>query len=79
MTILQADKTIDCSGKLCPVPIIETSKGIKQIEVGQVLKLIATDAGSVMDVPAWAKQTGHRLIDSAQEGDRYIYHIERTR
>jgi len=79
MTILQAIKTIDCSGKLCPIPIVEISKGIKQVEVGQVVKLIATDAGSVMDVPAWARQTGHHLLDSTQEGDHFIYHIERAR
>ncbi len=46
VTILKTDKTIDCSGKLCPLPVVELSKDIKTIEVGQVLVIIATDAGS---------------------------------
>jgi TusA-related sulfurtransferase len=61
------------------MPIVETSKAIKQIEVGQVLKVIATDAGSEADIPAWASQTGHKLIDSSRAGNQFIFHILRSK
>lgn len=77
--ILQADKTIDCTGLLCPVPVIKTSQGIKQIEIGQILQMIATDPGSPPDMEAWSRQTGHELLDWYQEGDKYIFFFKRTK
>ncbi|MCA9963949.1 MAG: sulfurtransferase TusA family protein [Anaerolineales bacterium] len=75
----QADKVLDCSGMLCPVPVVKTSKAIKQIEVGQVLKMIATDPGAPPDMVAWAKNTRHELLDSHQEGDKFIFFLRRVR
>ena len=75
----QADKVLDCSGMLCPVPVVKTSKAIKQIEVGQVLKMIATDPGAPPDMVAWAKNTRHELLDSHQEGDKFIFSLRRVR
>jgi len=77
--ILRADKTIDCSGMLCPFPVVAAAKGIKQIAVGQVLCLIATDPGSPPDMAAWARQTGHTLLDSRQENGRFLFHFQRTK
>jgi len=79
MTTLQADKTLDTSGMLCPVPVIKTSKAIKEVEIGQVLKMISTDAGSMPDMQAWSRQTGHELLDSHQEGKQYIFYFKRTK
>ncbi len=76
---LTADQTLDCSGMLCPMPIIKTSKAIKQIEVGQILKMISTDPGAPPDMDAWTKNTGHEMLDSHQEGDLYIFHFRRTK
>jgi len=58
-TTLTADTELDCSGMLCPMPVIKTAKAIKAIEVGQILKMIATDAGAPSDIQAWSRQTGH--------------------
>jgi tRNA 2-thiouridine synthesizing protein A len=74
-----ADKILDCSGMLCPTPIIKTSKAIKEIEVGQLLKMIATDPGAPSDMEAWTRQTGHQMVDSHQEGDKYIFFFRRTK
>ena len=79
VTILKADKTIDCSGKLCPLPVVELSKGIKTIEVGQVLAIIATDAGSPPDMAAWARQTGHTLLHSEIGDGRFVFYFQRTK
>jgi tRNA 2-thiouridine synthesizing protein A len=78
-TALSADKTLDCSGMSCPMPVIKTSKAIKELEIGQVLKVISTDAGSPPDMQAWSRQTGHELIDSHQEEGKYIFFFRRTR
>ncbi len=78
-SVIKADKVLDCTGLLCPVPVVKTSKAIKEIEVGQVLKMIATDPGAPPDMEAWTKNTGHEMLDSHQEGDKYIFFFRRTR
>lgn len=74
---LTADKVLDCSGLLCPIPVVKTSKAIKDIEVGQVLEVIATDPGSPPDMEAWARQTGNELIDQSAEGDIFRFWFRR--
>lgn len=78
-TTLQADKVVDTTGELCPTPIFKLSKGMKEITVGQVLKIIATDPGSQADMPSWAKQTGNDLLDSHTEGEKFIYYFRRAK
>jgi tRNA 2-thiouridine synthesizing protein A len=79
MTTLQADKELDCSGMLCPVPVIKTSKAIKEMQIGQVLKMISTDPGAPPDMVAWARQTGNELLDSHQEDKKYIFYFKRVK
>ena len=56
MTVsMVADKVLDCSGLLCPIPVLKTSKAIKDIEVGQILQMIATDPGATLDMEAWVR------------------------
>ncbi|MDV3293829.1 MAG: sulfurtransferase TusA family protein [Nitrososphaerales archaeon] len=76
MTSIQerAEKVLDTKGKLCPVPVIETSKAIKQIKVGQILEVVATDPGSKPDISAWARMTGNQLLGVDEEqGDPIVY------
>ncbi len=75
---LKADMELDCSGMLCPMPVIKTAKAIKGIEVGQVLKMIATDAGAPSDMQAWSRQTGHALLQSLEEGGKFVFYFRRT-
>ncbi len=77
-TSIAADKVLDCTGLLCPIPVIKTSKAIKEIEVGQVLKMIATDPGAPADMEAWAKQTGNELLASEKENGTFVFYIRRT-
>jgi len=77
--VINPDAILDTSGMLCPIPVVNTSKAIKQIEVGQVLKMISTDPGAVPDMAAWSRQTGHEMLESHQEEDIYIFFFRRTR
>ena len=79
MELPATDKELDCQGLLCPVPIIRTSKAIKQMEVGQVLKMVATDPGSMPDMEAWSRQTGHQLLSAAEEDKVYTFYIRLTK
>ncbi len=63
------DKTIDCSGLLCPIPVVKTRRAIKGMEIGQVLEMISTDPGVVPDMKAWENQTHHELLVSEDRGD----------
>ncbi len=78
-TVLHEDRLLDCTGLLCPVPVIKVSKEIKAMQVGQVLKMIATDPGSMKDMEAWARQTGNELLDARQNDKQYTFYIRRKR
>jgi tRNA 2-thiouridine synthesizing protein A len=71
------DQELDCSGLACPMPILKTKKAIDTMETGQVLKMVATDPGSVPDVLAWTSKTGHELLGHEQDGDKYTFFIKR--
>lgn len=76
--MINADKVLDCSGMLCPMPVVKTSKAIRDVSVGQVLKMIATDPGAPSDMQAWSRQTGHELLQSAEEDGKYVFYLRRT-
>ena len=78
-TVLQADRVLDCKGMLCPMPVIKLSKEIKTMQVGQVLKLLATDKGAPADMQAWSRQTGNELLDSHEEDGQFIFFVRRTK
>lgn len=59
---MHADATLDATGKLCPIPIIWTAARMKDLSVGQVLEVLATDEAILDDLPAWCRVTGHELL-----------------
>jgi tRNA 2-thiouridine synthesizing protein A len=79
MDVLKEDQVLDCSGMLCPMPVVKTSKAIKTLEVGQVLKMIATDPGAPPDMEAWSRQTGNELLRSMQENGKFVFFIKRLK
>ncbi|PWB70101.1 MAG: sulfurtransferase TusA family protein [Anaerolineales bacterium] len=78
MDVVKEDQVLDCSGLLCPMPIVKTSKAIKEMQSGQILKVIATDAGYPPDVEAWSRQTGNPVLDSMAEGGRFIVFLQKS-
>ncbi len=73
------DQTLDCSGMACPMPILKTKKAVDSLQLGQILKMIATDPGSTSDMDAWTQKTGHQLVASEQEGSKFIFYIKRMK
>lgn len=70
--------TLDCTGLNCPLPILRLSKAVNQMNAGERLEMIATDPGSVKDVQAWSRQTGHALVDSRQDREKYKFIVEKA-
>ena len=75
---VEPNDTLDCSGLSCPMPILKTKKAIDKLESGQVLKMIATDPGSKPDMEAWARKTGHELLEYQQDGDKHIFFVKKV-
>ncbi len=65
---MNSDATLDCVGLYCPMPIAKTAVKIKQMQVGQVLEIIADDKGIKLDMPAWCKTTGHEFLGMEERG-----------
>ncbi len=74
---IKVDKVLDLKGLPCPMPVVKVSKGIKEIEVGQVLQAISTDPGSLTDFPAWARTSGNEVIKTDQSGNEITFYIKR--
>jgi TusA-related sulfurtransferase len=60
------------------MPIVKTAKAIKVMEIGEILEMISTDAGSIPDMRAWANQTKHELLESHDEGTQFRFIIKKT-
>jgi tRNA 2-thiouridine synthesizing protein A len=71
------DKELDARGLACPMPIVKTRKALNELTTGQVLKVLATDSGSVADMKAFSEQTGNELLSSGQEGSTYLFYLKR--
>ena len=71
------DKEIDTRGLNCPLPILKAKKALSEMVSGQVLKVVSTDAGSIRDFQAFAKQTGNTLLEHAQNGGEFIFLMQR--
>lgn len=69
MPDIQENKLLDARGLLCPMPVVKAGKEIKSLSDGEVLKILATDRGSIVDFPAWADDTGHELMEWHEQDD----------
>jgi tRNA 2-thiouridine synthesizing protein A len=72
------DKEYDASGLSCPLPIVKTKKALADMASGQVLRVFATDPGSVCDMAAFAEQTGNALIQQGEEGGKYVFFLKKA-
>ncbi len=69
---------LDARGLNCPLPILKAKKAINNINSGEVLRIIATDPGSVKDFEAFTKQTGHDLIETGEENGEFTFLIKKS-
>jgi len=72
-----AQKEIDTRGLNCPLPILKAKKALADMQSGEVLKVVATDPGSVRDFQAFARQTGHELVEQSSGNDEYVHFLRR--
>ncbi len=70
---------IDTKGMNCPIPIVKTKKALKKLEVGDEVRVEATDPGSVADFNAFCRSTGNELVDSSEDGGVYVFLIKKTK
>ena len=75
---MEFTKEFDASGLSCPLPIVKTKKALADMTSGQVLKVTATDPGSVSDMAAFAEQTGNTLLEKASEGGKFIFYLKKA-
>jgi tRNA 2-thiouridine synthesizing protein A len=71
---MKADKTLDCIGLYCPMPIVKTAEKIKELKTGEVLEVVADDKGIKQDMPAWCQSTGNEFLGVEEErGEIKVY------
>ena len=74
---MDAQKEIDTRGLNCPLPILKAKKALSEMESGQLLKVVATDGGSLRDFQAFARQTGNELVEQQTQGVEFIHVLRR--
>jgi TusA-related sulfurtransferase len=80
--VMDAQKELDARGLSCPLPILKAKKALSDMHSGEILKVLATDPGSVRDFQAFARQTGNDLVDQQAlqvEGRDEFVHLLRRR
>lgn len=76
---MKADQRLDCFGLLCPMPIIQTAKKIKEMKVDEVLEVISTDKGIREDMPARCRQTGQQYLGLEKEGEIFKVYVKKVK
>lgn len=71
------DQELDARGLNCPLPILKAKKALTSMQSGQVLKVVATDTGSLRDFAAFAKQTGNELLSQETVGNDFVHILKR--
>jgi tRNA 2-thiouridine synthesizing protein A len=74
---MDAQKEVDARGLNCPLPILKAKKALSEMNSGDVLRVLATDPGSVRDFQAFARQTGNELVEQASAGSDYVHLLRR--
>lgn len=74
---MNIDKQIDTRGLNCPLPILRAKKALTDMQSGQLLKVVATDPGSVRDFQAFARQTGNELVEQQTVNGEFIHVLKR--
>lgn len=74
---MQIHQEVDTRGLNCPLPILKAKKALATMESGQLLKVVATDAGSLRDFQAFAKQTGNELVQQETIGAEFVHVLRR--
>lgn len=77
MSDIAVKETLDVRGLACPMPVVKTRLAIDKLASGEVLKVVATDRGSLKDIPAWAQATGNKLVSADDGGEEIVFLLEK--
>ncbi len=75
--MIAADRELDARGLNCPLPILKAKKALAEMSSGEVLKVVATDPGSVRDFQAFARQTGNELVEQQTTESEFVHYLKR--
>jgi tRNA 2-thiouridine synthesizing protein A len=76
---LTVDKVVDARGTSCPGPILAAKKGMPQVKVGELMEVLATDSGTLKDLPAWSKKMGHEYLGVIEEAGYWKLYVRRSK
>lgn len=78
MNEIKVNKQVDTSGKCCPMPIVDTNVAMKKLNSGEVMQIIATDPGTLTDIPSWCERSGHRLLESSNSDGVIQFYVQKA-
>jgi tRNA 2-thiouridine synthesizing protein A len=79
MSDANVDLELDLKGLLCPMPMVKVSQNIGNVPVGGVIRAVATDPGSMADIPAWAKSTGNEVLSAEKAAGEFVFLVKRLK
>jgi tRNA 2-thiouridine synthesizing protein A len=74
---MEADRTLDCVGLYCPMPIVKTNREIESMSDGEVLEVLSDDKGIKSDMPAWCRKTGNECVGMEEEGGEIKVYVKK--
>ncbi len=74
---IKVDEVVDARDLMCPMPVLAATKAMRLLEPDQVLKVLATDKGSLSDMPAWAEDSGNELLSAGTEEGVFVFYIRK--
>lgn len=76
---IKTDLELDLKGLLCPMPMVKVSQNIASVPVGGLIRAVATDPGSMADIPAWAKSTGNEVVSAEKVDGEFVFVVKRIK
>ena len=67
---IKPNRTLDAKNLACPMPVLKSKKTLNEMKIGEILEIIATDPGSMKDIPSWCRSTGQDLVLSEEQSDK---------
>jgi tRNA 2-thiouridine synthesizing protein A len=78
MQQITEDQTVDARDLMCPMPVMAAMKARRRLPPGQVLKILATDRGSLSDIPAWAEANGDEMLDFGEDNGVFVFYVRKS-
>ncbi|MGH7391798.1 MAG: sulfurtransferase TusA family protein [Candidatus Rokuibacteriota bacterium] len=79
MALVTPDKTVDCLGLFCPMPVLKVREALRSMRAGEVLEMLSDDPASDADMRTWARRSGHNLVGVERDGAVFRFLVRKTR